>query len=345
MASKRPLSLRRRVGFSIVSLVLLLGLVEGVATLLEAPDPPAPDLLAEDPEWLVHAREGVKQNFYVTDPHVMWRPRPGFRQEPRNAGMYGENPLVLNEWGHRSPPMSQQKPEGVKRVMVLGGSHPFGMWVETPEVYSSVLDELLGERAPGKWQVLNSASPGHTTFQGRMLLEHQSWKFQPDIVVFDLGMNDELPLSLSYSAPDHEVVAAARVGKLASLAGSSAAYRALRKVLSPVAGRSAATMRVPHAQRVENLTAAAELGKEHGWKVLYVAQVGVESFKGPGVSRCTYRPSDDGFEPMVDLCAVFSKLGAEAGTHFVDPIHASGSGHRIIGEAVYARLDELGWLD
>ncbi len=48
---------------------------------------------------------------------------------------------------------------------------------------------------------------------------------------------------------------------------------------------------------------------------------------------------------MADICGLFGSLGQEAGTHFVDPIHASPSGHRLIAEGVFARMKELGWLD
>jgi hypothetical protein len=79
--------------------------------------------------------------------------------------------------------------------------------------------------------------------------------------------------------------------------------------------------------------------------VLWVSQVGVKSFRGPGEAFCTFDPSPHGYTPMADMCALFQALGSEAGTHFVDPIHAGASGHRLIAERVFAKMEELEWVD
>ena len=104
-------------------------------------------------------------------------------------------------------------------------------------------------------------------------------------------------------------------------------------------------VRVPLPNRLENLTAVRDLGAEKGFETLFMSQVSVDSWKGPGSARCTFDPAGHGFEPVADVCGLFSRLGPEAGEHFVDPIHASPSGHRLIAEHVLVRMKELGWLE
>jgi|GEM_PF-2006493 len=342
------LSRPRLAVFVAVSLLLGLGALElgarAVLPRLPAPAPP-PDMPEADEEWLINAKLAFKYGFFLADEHTMWRPRPGYRQDPRGGAVYGTEPMVLNQHGHRSPPRTQEKPEGVRRLLILGGSHPFGMWVNTSEVYSSVLQNMLDERAPGAWEVMNAASPGHTTFQGLRSLEHYGIPLEPDVVVFDLGMNDGLRLSVDFARPDHEVAAVpAWAGAATETAAGSALYRLIRKGIAATrTPQQSAGVRVPAPERLKNLAAVGALAEQHGFRVLYMAQVGVETWNGPGKANCTYRATE--FEPFLDICELFEGLGSGAGNYFVDPIHANAQGHSLIGQAVFGKLDDLGWVD
>jgi lysophospholipase L1-like esterase len=342
------LSRPRLIAFSALSLLIGLLALEGLARAIlpRIPEPaPPPDLPAADEEWLINAKLAFKHGFFLPDDHVFWRPRPGYRQDPRGVPVYGTEPMILNQHGHRSPPMETAKPAGKKRVMILGGSHPFGMWVNTSQVYSAVLQDLLDERQPGAWQVMNAASPGHTTYQGLQYLQHHGLELQPDIVVFDLGMNDGLRLSVDFAVPDHELGAVPEwAGAATETASGLALYRLLIKVVAATRPpKENPGVRVPPPQRENNLRAVGSIAAEHGFRVLYMGQVGVESWKGPGKANCTYRA--EGFDPVLDVCELFEALGPAAGNYFVDPIHANAQGHSIIGQAVYGKLDALGWLD
>ncbi len=336
--------MRRRVGFTLLAILLVWLALEGVSALVLAAMGPEVELREDDPEWLVNAKSAYRNGFFVTDDHVLWRPKPGFSARPTERSVYGKKPLVLNSHGHRSPELTEAKPDGVRRIMLLGGSHPYGMWVETEEAYVAVLGDLLEARAPGKWQVINAACPGHTTFQGVAYLKEYGLQFAPDIVIFDLGMNDSLPLSVGYGAPDHEV--AAVPGVVASAvrgASKSRVYQLLRRLMKPVAGEERPDLvRVPEERTRANREAVEALGAERGFRVLHTTQVSSEL--GPG-GRADCKDRLDGFVNTADVCAVFEGLGGDSGLHFHDPIHANAAGHRLIAEAVLARLDELGWVD
>jgi phospholipase/lecithinase/hemolysin len=67
-----------------------------------------------------------------------------------------------------------------------------------------------------------------------------------------------------------------------------------------------------------------------------------EGFTGPvpAVARCSW----EAVEPKADVCALFDALGEDAGRYFFDGMHATPEGHRLIAEAMFARLVELGWV-
>ena len=338
----RPISRTRKLGFALLATALAWLCLEAVCALvlalLPAPPPP-PDRPDADPDWQIQIGDALDRGFFVLDPDVLWTLRPGHFRPANLNRWWGAEPLSLNEHGHRNPPMSEAKPDGVKRVMVLGGSHPFGMWVAGSQSYAAVLEQRLnagGER----WQVLNAAAPGHTSFQGRAYLEAYGLAFEPDVVVFDLGNNDTLELTASWAAPDHEVQAVPIWARgVAGQASRSRVYRLLARALDPARRTSSEhRVRVSPEQRRIQMEAVAALGATHGFEVLWMSQV--EITDAPAV-KCAMRLQ--GWEPRVDVCGVFEPHGAGAVDLFVDRIHANARGHAMIADAIHARMVDLGW--
>ena len=118
-------------------------------------------------------------------------------------------------------------------MLILGGSHPMGMYVDYDETYGAVLETLLNT-SEERWEVLNAAAPGHTSFQVRRYLEKYGVQYAPDIVISDVGVNDTLPLSPEFPLPDHEVnTPPAWAVTARSSLEISAVYRLLRQWLKP----------------------------------------------------------------------------------------------------------------
>ena len=330
---------------AVVGMWLLIELVSAGA-LAVLPDPTeVSDLQAADPEWLVNAKSAYAHGFFIHDNHTLWRPRPGHSSGPSPASVYGTRALVLNSHGHRGPEIPVQKPPGVRRILLVGGSHPYGMWVETEEAYIAQVGQLLDAReGPGTWEVINAACPGYTTFQGVAFVREYGIAFEPDVVIFDLGMNDSLPLSVQYAAPDHEVAAVPGfVNRAVAVAGGSAVYRLLRRVLQPVAGAAdVQAVRVSPDQTRANRQAIEALGAEHDFRVLHVTQV--SSDVGPG-GPASCQDTVEGFANVADVCSTFGDLGLDSGLYFHDPIHANAAGHALIAQTILAKLDALGWVD
>ena len=138
---------------SLAATVLLLGMVELVARMTVEVE-------------LKHPSDALT-GMFIPDDDTFWALTPGFTvSNPQLNARWGNEPIRINSLGMRGPEVPVDKPAGVKRVIVLGGSHPMGMWVKANETYAAVLERLLNERHPGQWQVLNAAVAGYTSYQG-----------------------------------------------------------------------------------------------------------------------------------------------------------------------------------
>ena len=78
------------------------------------------------------------------------------------------------------------KPQGARRVVVIGDSFVDGYTVATPERMTEVLASRLGKR----FEVVNLGVGAYSTDQELLLLERQGWKYQPDLVLLAFYYND-----------------------------------------------------------------------------------------------------------------------------------------------------------
>ncbi len=321
----------KKVLISLLSTCLVLGALELAARQLGAKE-------LNDP------RDALTRMF-VPDPDMFWALRPGFVGQGQ-AFLYrwANEPLVINLHGMRGPPVSVKKPEGVKRIVVMGGSHPMGMWVKQSEVYSSLVERQLNERG-GNWQVLNAAVAGYTSWQGVVQLREQLLRFSPDIVISDLGHNDGLPrISWGLSRPDHEVQEPSpTIDAVRSALRRSAAYRLVLERLT--ASQSEEQSRVSPEEHEDHLDAIGGLAAAGGAKTLYMAQfqanVTQPGFIGMAAPTCLFREKQR--DAVVEVCALFETRD-DLQHLFVDPLHANAIGHGMIADAVVEKLVALGWV-
>lgn len=338
----RRLSLPRALGFSALALVLALAMLEGCAGLLLR----VIELPSEDaqPEWLVSQREAFRRGTYIPDPHTIWRLRPGIEVAADERRLWGMKSLRINEHGMRGPSVPIEKPPGTRRVLVVGGSHPMGMYVDDRAMYAAALERRLNAMGGSRWQVLNGAVAGHTTWQGLQFVEHHGLQFDPDVVVFDLGVNDVLPLNGAYATPDHEVTSTPSWAlEGARILDRSAAGYLLKRALAPTARPAEGEVRVPPEQGRLNAEALVSLADEHGFRPLFLQQVVLRDLpgEGPGETQCMRTYEEVG--PTVPVCALFDELGSNAEAYFVDTMHANEAGHALIADAIADAFQREGW--
>lgn len=98
-----------------------------------------------------------------------------------------------NSRGLRGPEFESQKPEGVFRVIILGGSSAYGIGAGTFELsFIGVLAAELnkGLAAGKKIEVINAAQPGFNSTQEFIFLQQELLDYNPDMVIFFDGYND-----------------------------------------------------------------------------------------------------------------------------------------------------------
>ena len=144
---------------------------------------------------LQHGDEpAVEERLYEADRNLIFRMRANVNLVyPRTASFPGKATtwtVHTSDRGFRSPHFEEAKRPGVFRILCLGDSSTFGMNVDDADPYPQVLQRLLDERAPGRFEVLNLGVPGYSSRQGLELLRQQALKYQPDLVVFAFGTND-----------------------------------------------------------------------------------------------------------------------------------------------------------
>lgn len=89
----------------------------------------------------------------------------------------------LNAFGFRSPEISLKKPKNVIRIAVMGASETFGLYESPGMEFPALIQKILDEKNPGRFQVINTSIPGMSLLT---LTEYfQNWirQFIPDIAI------------------------------------------------------------------------------------------------------------------------------------------------------------------
>ncbi len=120
---------------------------------------------------------------------------------PRNIFQYRQDYLTRDNYivealNLRGGAVSFKKPEGVFRILVLGGSNAWGDGIADPkDTFSGRLEAILNEKhAPQKFEVLNGGVRGYNGFQVMVFFTQYAYKFNPDLVLLYLNRNDVVSL-------------------------------------------------------------------------------------------------------------------------------------------------------
>lgn len=97
-----------------------------------------------------------------------------------------------NSHGFRGPEFAWEKPDGVFRVLCLGGSSTYGFGPSSDATTWPVkLEEHLSAALPGREiEVINGGCQGYSTFESLINLELRGIDLRPDLVVVYHAIND-----------------------------------------------------------------------------------------------------------------------------------------------------------
>ncbi|MFH2035002.1 MAG: hypothetical protein ABIJ45_01260 [Candidatus Zixiibacteriota bacterium] len=90
----------------------------------------------------------------------------------------------INNYGYRGEDITREKPAGIIRILVVGASESFGLYESKNMEYPAQLQTILDSAQPGRYQVLNAASPGMSPPRITDYFDRYLKTFAPDIVVY-----------------------------------------------------------------------------------------------------------------------------------------------------------------
>lgn len=113
----------------------------------------------------------------------------------------------VNSEGFRGPEYAIPKPKGVFRIMAIGDSFTQGFCVRFIHTWEQFLENALNHRAvfsnsDVRYEVINAGVGGYVSWQVLARLKRRVLKYQPDLVLVAVGLNDLLFSTLPYWRPD-----------------------------------------------------------------------------------------------------------------------------------------------
>jgi len=118
-------------------------------------------------------------------------------------GTNAEWELKVNSQGLRSFKEIGPRPANVFRIICLGDSTTFGLDLNYPDTYPAQLASILESAVaqPARIETINAGVPTYSSRQGLVALSTRLTRYQPDLVIVELGFNDEGSRTLGYLSP------------------------------------------------------------------------------------------------------------------------------------------------
>lgn len=284
-------------------------------------------------------------------PWLLWELIPGEHQERGGH-------VTINALGMRDRTRdSKSRP----RAMALGDSSVYGFGNDDGEVFTSLLESRLDA------DFINAAVPGYSSFQALNLLRGRGLALDPDLLLVATLWSDnnfdaftDKDLLASYASWE-----VSGWGKLRNGIESSALFRRLdwelrvqpagvaaRKVGWQVGGTEtrSGNRRVALVDYARNLASFCDLMAARHGGVVYVLLANREDIE-PVSHQPAWTPYRDVMReaarrcgtPIVDVPAAFIASGKSADALFIDLMHPTALGHRLMADAVEATLVQNEW--
>lgn len=127
------------------------------------------------------------------DPEIGYLLRPHLRVTITDRESRVTHELRANSLGFRGSEWVVPKPQGVKRVAVLGDSYVEARAFELERVFCGRLQRLLNESSStDRWEVMNLGVPGHNTSSELAVYQKFVQSLDPDIVILCVTLSNDL---------------------------------------------------------------------------------------------------------------------------------------------------------
>ncbi|MDP6932654.1 MAG: SGNH/GDSL hydrolase family protein, partial [Myxococcota bacterium] len=288
-------------------------------------------------------------------PTRLWAMRPGIKENHQTTA-------TIHELGLRGTQTPGPRSDGQERILVVGDSPYFGYGVGDDQTFHSSLSRLMGEQGVVT-DTLNGAVPGYSIAQTLLLMEDVGWDLDPTLLILGNLWSDNNFDAFS----DEDLLHSRRFANLNPLA-HSALVRWLAGQLSPwFASRGsrlvtwsrhsswpeARTRRVPVQRYAELLDTVIREAADRGVGVVLLAPCNVESVQGRLESswlpyfEAQRQVAAHHQVPLVELRDAFAETADQlprgASALFVDQVHPSIEGHRLLAATLAGALTDADW--
>ena len=281
------------------------------------------------------------------NPYLLFEYAPGVRYEQgvevriNSLGLRGAEPVIPS-------------PDGVRRILTTGDSSVFGFGVSEEAVFSSVAADQLGEGI----EAINAAIPGYSSYQSINLLRLRAMQTEPDLMVignlwsdnnFDSFVDrDLLALTTGYERSP--------IARLQRLLSASAIYRVadwklrvkhnskkIRTVSWQVGSQQHIGLRrVEINDYASNLEILTGMAQDAGAEVVFLRLANEEDVRTHVGGEKAWTPYREVMRqtaarhgaPVIEVPELFRESGLSKEELFLDEMHPTVAGHRIIGVAL-----------
>ncbi len=147
--------------------------------------------------WLRYGATADQFQAYASVDQIRERPEESRKLRPhRHLGYvttanYRSGRNRHNALGFRGDEIMTPKPEGVYRIVCLGGSTTYSSSVEDPaEAYPALLQGFLRSAGRPKVEVINAGVPGYSSLESLINLELRVLDLEPDLLIVQHAIND-----------------------------------------------------------------------------------------------------------------------------------------------------------
>ncbi|HDH96518.1 MAG TPA: hypothetical protein ENF73_02170 [Proteobacteria bacterium] len=130
----------------------------------------------------------VDLDVFQPDPRfaLFYRLKPN--SKGRYDGIYDKHLVTVNSLGFRGREYSVEKPEGVFRIICLGGSNVYGFLVDDSQTWPAQLEAELNFNLPQrKFEVWNLGACAYVGCQMAILAREAAERYDPDLVILALS--------------------------------------------------------------------------------------------------------------------------------------------------------------
>jgi lysophospholipase L1-like esterase len=123
--------------------------------------------------------EGKEEPWFIYSSELGWERKPGFH------GTYAGIPRRFDDEGFLFGDGEKLSDKRSRKILFLGDSNTFGNDSPIEKSFPSLIDSALADAV-----TINMASPGYSSYQGRIVFQRALKRFRPDVLFVSFNFND-----------------------------------------------------------------------------------------------------------------------------------------------------------